>query len=168
MKQLPTRAEIVETLLKSYKRYYNITLSEEEPLVARCEYFEHSEKYVLHRKAELWSADNEEFLYLFQVPHLTAEIFEKCRTFAYEDGMPRLNIGPGHMASAITVVVVCDTCDAEAETAVKKTRIHKSFHFSLHGWMNVLTTCVAAENGRMAANYAGRSVMKVMKKVLYS
>ena len=80
-----TRESAVAKLLDSYRTYYNINLFEEEqkPLTAICEFFEHSEKYVLSRKAELWSADCEEFIYLFDVEYLTKEIYEKCRDFVY-------------------------------------------------------------------------------------
>ncbi|MDO5346410.1 MAG: hypothetical protein Q4E91_11785 [Lachnospiraceae bacterium] len=163
------REEMVETLLKSYYAYYDITMAEEEqrPLVARCDYFERSQKYVLSKKAELWSANCEEFLYLFTVPHLTQEIYRKCETLVYEDGMKRLHIGPGHMYSYITAVIICDSCDEDAARALKKSRIHKSFHFSLHGWMDYHAAAVLADDGRILTNAAGRCVVKTLKKVLF-
>lgn len=165
-----TREEILDRLLKSYRTYYNITMSgpEQAPLAARCDYFEHNEKYVVSRKANLWSTDGEEFLYLFNVPHLTREIYEKCKNQAYKDGMGRLNIGPGHMCSFITALIVCDSCDEDAAAALKKSRIHKSFHFSLRGWMDYRVSLVCADNDRIEANPAGRSTAKFLKKVLYS
>lgn len=165
-----TRKEAAERLLKSYKPFYNINLSEEEAgeFVARCDYFEHSQKYVLSQKAELWSADSEEFLYLFSVPHLTLSLFEKYRDFVYEDGMNRINIGPGHMYSFLTPVFVCETCDADALKAIRKCRIYKSFHFSLHGWMDFHAAAVDLSNNRVYSNRSGHSTAKILKKVLYS
>jgi len=67
-KRLPeTREAVISQMLKSYAGYYNITQYKEEQsqLVARCDFFEHAQKYVISRKAELWSADSEEFLYIF-------------------------------------------------------------------------------------------------------
>lgn len=164
------RDEILKRLLKSYEAYYNITKVEDGQayLKAVCEFYEHSEKYVISRKAELWSADGEEFLYLFDVPQLTAEIYSQCERYAYEDGMIRLNIGPGHMYSYITAVFVCDSCTPDARTALKKSRIHKSFHFSLHGWMDYRAAVVSVETDKIESNRAGRCVEKIMKKVLYS
>ena len=165
-----TRQEAIQILLKSYQAYYNITLFDEEqkPLTALCEYFEHSEKYVLHRKAELWSADCEEFLYLFDVPHLTLEVFEQCKEKAYRDGSNRMNIGPGHMYSYITPIFVCDQVDEDARKALKKCRIYKSFHFSLHGWMDHHTALVELSTGQIDGNLGGRHTAKILKKVLYS
>lgn len=125
---LYTREAAIERLLKSYKVYYNINMfdNEQTPLTARCDFFEHSQKYILSKKAELWSADAEEFLYILNIPHLTLELFEKWRDYVYEDGMSRLHIGPGHMYSFITPVFVCDICDEDARKVLKKCRIYKS------------------------------------------
>ena len=163
-----TRQEAIQILLKSYQAYYNITLFDEEqkPLTALCEYFEHSEKYVLHRKAELWSANCEEFLYLFDVPHLTLEVFEQCKEKAYQDGSGRMNIGPGHMYSYITPIFVCDQVDEDARKALKKCRIYKSFHFSLHGWMDFHAALVDLGHDRFDSNRAGKTTVKILKKVL--
>ena len=117
-----TRDTAIAKLLESYRAYFNIIMFEEEqkPLTAICEFFEHSEKFVLSRKAELWSADCEEFIYIFDVEHLTREIFEQCRDYARKDGMERAHIGPGHMYTYITPVFICDACDEEARKALKK------------------------------------------------
>ena len=163
-----TREAVIERLLKSYRTYYDIhMLDDETPITARCDFFEHSEKYVLSRKAELWSADNEEFLYIVDIPHLTLELYEKWRDYIQEDGMQRVKPGPGHMASYITAVFVCDTCDEDARKALKKCRIYKSFHFSLHGWMNFHAALVEVADGKVTSNASGHHVAKILKKVLY-
>lgn len=164
------REAAVEKLLQSYEAYFNITRFDEEqlPLTARCDFFEHSEKYVISRKAELWTSDSEEFVYVYNMPRLTLELFERCKSRAYEDGSGRMNIGPGHMYTFITAVFLCDTCDADAVRALKKSRIYKSFHFSLHGWLDYHNAVVCFdEGGRIESNYAGRSTAKILKKILY-
>ena len=190
-----TRQEAQDKLLKVYKSYYNIHRfdggesavrdggpvkgrTDEEvklyieqkgyPLIARCDFFEHSQKYVISRKAELWAADREEFLYLFNVPELTMEIFEKCKAYVCEDGMERINVGPGHMYTYLTAVFLCDSCDNNVIRAIRKTRIYKSFHFSLHGWMDHHTALVELSTGQIDGNLGGRHTAKILKKVLYS
>ncbi len=164
-----TRESAIQRLLDSYEAYYNITRfdGEKKPLTALCEFFERSEKFILSRRAELWSANCEEFIYLYDVEHLTEEIFGKCRDYAREDGLKRANIGPGHMYTYITPVIVCNTCDEEARRALKKCRIYKSFHFSLHGWMDFHAAVLEVDNNRITTNRSGKCVEKVMKNVLY-
>lgn len=165
-----TREAVIDRLLRSYSSCYNIHLIEDDqvPITARCDFFEHSGKYVISKKAELWSADNEEFLYLVNIPHLTMELYQKWRDYIHEDGMNRIHVGPGHMASYITPVFICDTCEEEARKALKKCRIYKSFHFSLHGWADHHTTLIELSTGQIDANAGGRQTAKILKKVLYS
>lgn len=164
-----TREAAVSRLVESYSAYYNITMFEEEhrPLTAVCEFYEHSEKYVLSRQANLWSANCEEFVYLFETEHLTKEIFEKCRDMAHEDGLKRAHIGPGHMYTYITPIFICDTCEEDARAALRKCRIYKSFRFSLHGWMDFHTAVLeVSENNRITTNRSGKCVGKILQKVL--
>lgn len=165
-----TREAVIDRLLRSYSSCYNIHLIEDDqvPITARCDFFEHSGKYVISKKAELWSADNEEFLYLVNIPHLTMELYQKWRDYIHEDGMNRIHVGPGHMASYITPVFICDTCEEEARKALKKCRIYKSFHFSLHGWSDHHTALIELSTGQIDANAGGRQTAKILKKVLYS
>lgn len=164
-----TRESAIGRLLKSYQAYYNITMFEEEqkPLTAICEFFQHSERYVLSRKANLWTANCEEFLYLYDIEHLTKETFEKCRDYAWEDAGNRAHIGPGHMYTYVTPVFICDTCQEDARAALKKCRIYKSFRLSLHGWMDFHTAVLEVEHeNRITSNKSGRCEEEVLKKVL--
>ena len=164
-----TREAALNRLMESYKAYFNIDIADntQEYLRAVCEFFEHTEKYVLSRQANLWAANCEEFVYLFSVEQLTAEIFEKCRDFAREDGMKRAHIGPGHMYTYITPVFICDACQEDARRAVRKCRIYKSFKFSLHGWMDFHAAVLEVESNRITTNGSGKCVEKVLKNVLF-
>lgn len=161
------RDTVIKKLIDTYRAYFNINLFEEDkkPLTAICEFYEHSEKYVLSRKAQLWAAECEEFIYLFDMERLTLEEYEKCRDFAYEDGMKRANIGPGHMYTFITPIFICDKCDEDAKKALMKCRIYKSFRFSLHGWMDFHTAVYEINNNKIFTNRNGKCVAKILKKV---
>lgn len=165
-----TREAALNRLIESYKAYFNIDIADntQEYLRAVCEFFEHTEKYVLSRQANLWAANCEEFVYLFSVEQLTTEIFEKCRDFAREDGMKRAHIGPGHMYTYITPVFICDACQEDARRAVRKCRIYKSFKFSLHGWMDFHAAVLEVGSNRITTNGSGKCVEKVLKNVLFT
>ena len=165
-----TREAAIERLLRSFSSCYNIQLVEDDqtPITARCDFFEHSGQYVISKKAELWSADNEEFLYVLSIPHLTLELYEQWRDHVQAEAMERIHVGPGHMASYITPIFICDTCDEAARKALKKCRIYKSFHFSWYGWMNVHTAAVICKESRVMTNRMGRGNAKFMKNILSS
>lgn len=163
-----------ERLLSSFQAYYNVKQLEAGerqeglPLCAICEYYEKSQKYVLSQKAELWSENSEEFLFLFQTDVLTLELFEKCKEHALEEGMKMAHVGPGHMYTYITPMFVCNSCEKDARKALKKCRKFKSFRFSFHGWMDLHTAVLEVQNNQISSNAGGRSVEKVMKKVLFN
>ncbi len=168
-RDVSTRDAVVTTLKNSYTTYYDVhEIDDDTPVKARCDYFEHEEQYFLSKKAELWSADCEEFLYILNIPHLTLEEFEKWRDYVYEDGMKRVHVVKGHMYSYITPVFICDTCDEDALAALKKCRIYKSFHFSLYGWMDYHTVIVEVPTRKISANMGGHETAKILKNVLYS
>lgn len=164
-----TREAAIERLLRSFSSCYNIQLVEDDqtPITARCDFFEHSGQYVISKKAELWSADNEEFLYVLSIPHLTLELYEQWRDHVQAEAMERIHVGPGHMASYITPIFICDTCDEAARKALKKCRIYKSFHFSLHGWMDYHNVVAVFDDSIIDSNFSGKSSAKFMKKIFY-
>lgn len=164
-----TREAAQSKLLDSYKSFYNIMMFEEEqiPLTAICEFFEHTENYVFHRKAQIWAADCEEFIYIFNLSHVTKDDVDKCIKYAWEDGGSRAHIGPGHMYTYITPIFICDTCDEDAKKTLKKCKLSKSFHFSLHGWMDCHLCMLEVSNNTITTNRSGRKVEKILKNVLF-
>lgn len=162
------REAAIERLLRSYEAYYNIIRYAEEdaPLVARCEYFERLENYIISKRAEVWSANNEEFLYLVSIPHLTEEVFIKYRDLIVADGEKRLHIGPGHMCSVISPIFVCDSCDKEAIKALRRSKVYKSFKFSIHGWMDGRMAVVDLSTGDVHTNRSGYRLSKLLKNTL--
>lgn len=168
-----TNQEAVDKLLRCYESYYDIHKAEEleaseKELVARCDFYEHAQKYVLSKKAELWSTKCEEFIYLFQVEELTLEIYNRCIDFAYKDGSGRANIGPNHMYTYITPIFVCDTYDESILKALKKCNLYKSFRLSLYGWLDVHVAVLEVKNNNIYTNRNGRRLEKVLKNVLFN
>lgn len=167
-----SRDEILNRLLQSYEAYFDVDREPKVPaglpLTATCRFYVHSEKYVLIKKAKLWEADSNEFVYIFSVPELTEELFESCRSYAYEEGMKLIDPKPGHMYSYITTVFVCDSCTPGAKKALQKCRIYKSFHFSWYGWMNFHTAAIVRKGSDLLTNRMGRGNAKFMKKILNS
>lgn len=163
-----TRLEALDKLCGSYSAYFDIVRYDEtdDELAATCFLHVHSEKYVLVKKAKLWEADSNEYVYIFSVPTLTKEIFLKCRDIAYKDGMSRIEPKEGHMCSYITAVFLCDTCEKDAAKAIKRTRIYKSFRLSYYGWMDYHTGAIELSTNKTVSNGSGRCVSQLLKQTL--
>ncbi len=159
---------IVARLLTSLETYYNINSFDNEPyLVARCDYFEKSERFMVSKKANLWTANAEEFLFLFYAPLLTLSIYDECMKLVTEAWPQLAHIGPDHMYTYVTPVFVCDSFEEEALKKLKKCRTYKSFMFSFHGWMEYHTALVTKkeDNIEIFSNSRGTCVKKMLKKV---
>ena len=164
-----TRTEAVDKLLGRYAGYYDISSAQEDqaPLVATCAFHAMSEKYVLSKKAKLWQAGSHEYVYLFSVPHLTEEIYNSCRDYAYASGMELIEPGPTHMYSYITAMFLCDSCDKAAKKALRKCRIYKSFKMAFWGWMDFHSGLAVLEEGKAFSNASGRSAAQLLDKTLF-
>lgn len=162
-----TRDEILEKLLRAYEGYFDIERSGDflPPLKAICHFYVRSAKYVLLKKAELWSANCNEHVYIFSVPELTEDIYKTCKKQAYDAGMALIDPKPGHMYTYITAVFICDTCTPEAKKLLTRCRLYKSFHFSLHGWMDFHTVLIQPGISGFPTNRSGKDNAKFMKKI---
>ena len=90
-----TREEAVERLCTIYQSQFDINRcsAEQTPLAVTMDFYALSDKYVLSKKAKLWEAKSFEYVYLFNVPHLTREIYEACEKIDFEGKTLRHDIG---------------------------------------------------------------------------
>ena len=146
--------QLSQRLLRSFSSCYNIQLVEDDqtPITARCDFFEHSGQYVISKKAELWSADNEEFLYVVKYSASdTGALRAVERSCAggrpWNASMWDQDIWLLILHRSSSAIPVMKT----ARKALKKCRIYKSFHFSLHGWMDHHTALVELSTGQIDA-----------------
>lgn len=170
MSNLYSREEALEKLLRSYRSSYDIEIADTSvaPLAASCHFYQHTSQYVLMKKAELWSADTTEHVYIFSVPELTADLYQTCEKLAYEQGMALIDPKPGHMCTYITAVFLCDSCTDEALKLIKKCKLYKSFHFSLHGWMDFHSVAIDLGKQEITHNRSGHTTAKIMKKIYFN
>ena len=163
-----TREQIVERLASYYSAYYDVHPQDDNPRgpKLRCDLHVNNQKYLLFRKNVIWEANCHEYVYVFSVPHLTEEIFRQCETYADEEGMKLIEPVKGHMYTYLTCVIIADTADPGAVKALKKSRIQKSFRFSLRGWMELHTALLDRSSGRTFVNRSGRENAKLFKNII--
>ena len=164
-----TRQEAIDRLCTVYQSQFDINRCEEDdqPLAVTMDFYATSEKFVLSKKAKLWEAKSCEYVYLFNVPHLTREIYEACEKLAYEQGMARIQPSSTHMYTYITALFVCDSCDEEARKALKRCKLYKSFRLSYWGWMDFHTALVVLPEESVSTNRSGHSAAQVLKQGLF-
>ena len=92
--------------------------------------------------------------------------YKKIMERTITDGMERMNVGPGHMYTYVTMMIICDSYNDDMATLVKKSKFYKSFKWGFHGWLNYRVLMVNAETAAMCSNREGRSCVKSVRKVL--
>ena len=160
-----SRSVMLAKLNDAYTVYFDKRPVEEgAPLLAACYAFHSSDEcLVLSRKIRLWRAETHEFVYVFSVPELSADVYDTCRGKALELGMGHVHPHIEHRSSFITALFVCDSMTEEAARAVRRSRHHKDFLLSLHGWMDFRAAAVDLATGAVAVNGAGRDLEKFIR-----
>lgn len=163
------RKTFLDKVIERYEGCYDINRMGEngDGLVAVCEYHEHDVGYALVRKAEMWSADRHEYVWFYSVPHLSVQLYDTYYEEAFKAGMERVNPDKGHMSSAVVVVIIADTADADALEKLKKTRFRKDFKFGLNGWMAVRTAGIVLSDETVVTNGEGRNEKKFFNSILH-
>ncbi len=159
-----SRTSMLAKLDDAYAVYFDKEPVDDAVSCLACCYAFHSadECFVLSRKVRLWRTEINEFVYVFSVPELTAEIYDACRGKALELGMKKIRPHIEHKSSFITALFICDLVSEEAAKAVRKTRHHKDFLFSLHGWMDFRAAALDLSSGAVAVNRAGRDLAQFL------
>ena len=164
-----TADAVLEKLLASLGACYNINhCNDAEFLKARCDYFEHAENFVVSRKVNLWSADSEEFIYLFKDGCFTKELWESSIKYVLSDWENHAHIGPGHMYTYITPIFLCDKAEPEAVKALKKFRRYKSYRFSFWGWSEFHTAIIECGENKIITNRSGKCVRKSLGRIIHN
>ncbi len=163
------RSDLLERILLSYAPCYDIERIEnpQDELVVKAAFHEHGTGYLLVKKAEIYTADRHEYVWFFSMPKLTAEAFRADVARVLAEGEPLVNPVPGHMSTTLSAIFLCDEAEEEALTAAKKSRIRKSFQFSLRGWMEVQTVVAEVRRAAVTGNIFARDTAEFLKNLLH-
>ncbi|WP_303274644.1 hypothetical protein [uncultured Dialister sp.] len=87
------------------------------------------------------------------------------KEFVCREGKKMAHIGPGHMCTGVSSVIICDDADEAAEKALKKSSYTKTFCFMIHGWLEYRASCLDLSREKFLFNRAGRRMQPEMMKV---
>lgn len=135
-------------------------------------FFSHVEKYVLVRKANMWSADTYEHVLFADPDELTEAHLLEYRRAVEEYIEPTLVLKgeklpePNHMYSYITIAVVTrKALSPDVEKSVKKFKFEKSYMHSIRGYSQARIAVASMEDEKVCVNSMGRSLRKLYREV---
>ena len=126
-------------------------------------------KYVLNQKHVLWEANTYDHALILRVQTLTAAMVEDWFAFLTREAEaplvhPDSSCPPeGHMASTLTLILLCGAVEPDAAKAVSRARFSRSYRFSLRGWV---TGRVAAADLGSGYAYASRDAKDLKAHLL--
>ena len=158
--------QVLKGLKDAYAAYYDVEdVNDGTALKALCAYHPRDSQYVLVKKAELWAAENHEYLYLWDAGRLDTAGVEEIFRRTLEDGEPRVKPHSQHMYTYLTAVALYDSIQPEALAQLKKLKKRREFKLSLHGWMEFRIAAVDLSNGEITVNRAGRAFGKDLRQL---
>ena len=159
--------QIIEKVLPSFERYYTVKKVSDPPFCAEAEFRSHNEQYFLVRSAHIADIDSNEFVFFASIPNLDSQKLNELTKSAWENGLTRVKPYNGHRNSDVTLIIITDKIDEETKKAIKKTKLYKSYKFSLWGWSNFKLAVVEADTQGIYFNRFGKDYQKLLKKNIF-
>ena len=161
----PEIGVIVDRLLRSYSTYYDIETCDGQDLVARACFHSRGEKYILTRSVNLWSVEDNEYVFFYAGDHLDPEGLERAIRMSSDMGLNMIEPGPEHRSSMITTILIFGTMDGNCKRTIKSYREHRNFGFMLKGWMDHRVAALETSTSAIISNRAGRNVARNLDNV---
>lgn len=158
-----TLQEKLERLLDAYSYYYDVERDAEGfPAVAAYHFRE--ENYIATKAHTIYATEQHEHVYFFLTDHLTVETLQAQIDRSREAGMARITPHGEHMFTYVTLVILADVIDPEAQKLLKRTRFRKNFRLALHGWMEYHIAAMEVSTNSFISNPAGKEARKTLER----
>ena len=136
-------------------------------------FYNHLEKYVLVRDANLWSSDSYEHILFLTTPELTEEIVKDMKRILVNHVEPQLvrkgekNPPKNHMYSYMTAVMITDKKpEKNVIKSVKNFHFDQGYMMNVRGYSQVHFCLVSIEDEKVYTNPAARKKKKALKEVI--
>ena len=161
-----TPQSCLETLLNAYSHQYDITrgvTAEGCSFPAMAHFFLRDEHYLVRRDKQFYATEQHDYTYFYTADHLDAGEARALADLTLKTGLSQIRPHKEHMSSYVTLVILAGTVDPEAKKLLKRTRFHKNFRLSLHGWMEYHIAAMECSTRTFFSNPAGRGARKTLE-----
>ncbi|MCD7836181.1 MAG: hypothetical protein LUG83_05975 [Lachnospiraceae bacterium] len=167
--------EYLDHLLLKYSNTFDIYMpyvikGREYPAYGH--YFSHVERYVLMRKANMWSTHTYEHILFMDVPECTTEVIDEAQDIIENYMEPQLVRRGGdtpeenHMSSYMNVIIIAGKAlTGDAAGRIKKYKFEKGYNFNLRGFSRGNIACVSIEDKKFVSNRYLKDKRKLYEQV---
>lgn len=161
----------LNSVLEGYKSSYDIVSDidiEDLPLKATAELHANEAGYVLIRKAQMWSASSDEYVYFFAKKGFDEKTARDCIEYAYKEGESKVDVETqkDHMCTRITVVLISEHSDDSVRQFVKKEHLYKTIKMSLNGWIEGAAVLVELNDDMVTSHRYGKETADFLNGII--
>ena len=161
-----TPADVLDTLLKSYKRYYNIKTEDvEPPFAAEAAFHSHDEQYFLIRSAKLAEAEAHEYVFFAVEPSLSLEDVQRLDQCAWERGVSRAIPSSHHRSTDVVLILLAEHIAPDAMRYIEKLKRYQSYRFTFHGWSHYQAIALETSTGNLSCNRRGQDLKRLFRNI---
>lgn len=167
--------QYLDRLLLRYSGTFNIYKPykiDELELDAYGYFYNHLEKYVLVRDANLWSSDCYEHVFFITSSKVDCDLLQTMKELITSKVEPEFvrkgekNPPKNHMYSYLTVILISDQKpDADTIKAAKKFYFEKGYMMNMRGYSQAHMCLVSIEDGKIYTNHAANKKKDILKEV---
>ena len=135
-------------------------------------FFSHTEKYVLVREANMWSADSYEHVLFITAQEVDQALIEEAEALVRNYMEPVLVRkgedlpAQGHMYSYLTIsLIVQRPLSKQMQKAVSRFRFEKGYRFNVRGFSQAHIVCATMEDEKVYTNYVGRKAANLYQNI---
>lgn len=162
-----TKAEVLNKLLQSYKRYYNITQDDSIcPFSAFAEFHSHNEQFFLVKSAKVADIDSNEYVFFALQDKLDSESLEQLDNLAWKRGISKVAPSYAHRNSDISLIIISDEISDKVKKEIKKLKHYKSYNFSFYGWSNYSLLAFNLSDKSFVFNRRGKDLKKLFTNLV--
>lgn len=157
---------VLKRILAAHERWFDVQREYEyagRTFPGYAEFHSYGEKYVLVKRAKLWEVDTHEYLFFVLANRLDETQVRDLVSFMENDGLAKVVPEPNHMSSAISLVIVADSCTEEALRLVRKTKFRKNFAFGIRGWADLRVAVADLSTKRVTTNAMGKQLKQTIE-----
>ena len=156
----------LERLLAAHEAYFDVEHDYSfagRDFAGYAELHSSASQYVLVKRAKLWETTSHEYLFFKLVSHLDTATFDELVTFMKEEAIAKVSLGPDHMNSFLSLVIIADSMDADLPRHVRRTHFRKSFMLGLKGWADLRVCVVCLDENTVYANARGADMVPTLE-----
>lgn len=114
-------AEALESLLRSYVRYYDVKKEDVlPPFSAVCEFHSCEKGYFLTQRAVISEAESHEYIYFYAAERLSAKEAIELSKQAWQEGLKDVEPNSTHKSTDVSLVYLAEFVEPEAFKMIKK------------------------------------------------